>query len=43
MPFSKYSRKQKKLARVAKPRDKITSADFSKLRKKKKPAKKRRS
>ncbi len=34
MPFSKYSKKQKKLARVAKPRNKITSADFSKLKKK---------
>ena len=33
MPFSKYSPKQKKLARVAKPRTKITSADFKKLRK----------
>ena len=28
MPFSKYSSKQKKLARVAKPRTKITKADF---------------
>jgi|TARA_Y100001937_G_scaffold39389_1_gene55985 hypothetical protein len=36
MPFSKYSAKQKKLARVAKPRDKITGADFKKLNKKKK-------
>ena len=32
MPFSKYSPKQKKLARVAKPRNKITGADFKKLR-----------
>jgi len=32
MPFSKYSPKQKKLARVAKPRTKITEADFKKLR-----------
>lgn len=32
MPFSKYSPKQKKLARVAKPRTKITGADFKKLR-----------
>lgn len=31
MPFSKYSPKQKKLARVAEPRDKITKADFNKL------------
>ena len=36
MPFSKYSPKQKKLARVAAPRDKITGADFRKLQKKKK-------
>ena len=35
MPFSKYSGKQKALARVAKPRNKITGADFAKLRKKK--------
>ena len=34
MPFSKYSPKQKKLARVAPPRNKITAADFKKLRKK---------
>jgi|TARA_R100000084_G_C4565218_1_gene106540 hypothetical protein len=31
MPFSKYSKKQKGLARVAKPRNKITGADFKKL------------
>ena len=36
MPYSKYSPKQKKLARVAKPRNKITGADLRKLRKKKK-------
>jgi hypothetical protein len=36
MPYKKYSSKQKKLAAVAKPRNKITSADFKKLRKKKK-------
>tara|TARA_Y100001958_G_C21003362_1_gene386328 strand:- start:175 stop:288 length:114 start_codon:yes stop_codon:yes gene_type:complete len=36
MPFKKYSSKQKKLARVAKPRDKITGADFKKLKKRKK-------
>jgi|TARA_R100000084_G_C4654477_1_gene151920 hypothetical protein len=36
MPFSKYSPKQKKLARVAKPRNKITGADFKALRKTKK-------
>jgi hypothetical protein len=33
MPFSKYSSKQKKLARVAAPRDKITGADLKKVRK----------
>jgi hypothetical protein len=32
MPFSKYSSKQKKLARVAPPRNKITGADFKALR-----------
>ena len=42
MPFSKYSPKQKKLARVAKPRDKITGADFKKLKKTKKTTKKKR-
>jgi len=31
MPFEKYSPKQKKLARVAEPRDKITKADFNEL------------
>ena len=36
MPFSKYSPKQKKLARTAPPKDKITAADFKKLKKKKK-------
>ena len=36
MPGSKYSPKQKKLARVAAPRDKITGADFRKLKRKKK-------
>ena len=36
MPFSKYSSKQKKLAAVAKPRNKITGADLKKLRKKNK-------
>ena len=40
MPFSKYSPKQKKLARIAKPRNKITCADFSKLKKGKKNGKK---
>ena len=32
MPFKKYSPKQKKLARVAPPRNKITGADLKKLR-----------
>ena len=32
MPFSTYSPKQKKLARVAAPRNKITEADFKVLR-----------
>jgi len=36
MSFSKYSSKQKKLARVAPPRNKITGADFKTLRKRKK-------
>ena len=40
MPFSKYSPKQKKLARVAKPLNKITGADFKKLKTKKKTKKK---
>ena len=40
MPFKKYSPKQKKLARVAAPRDKITKADFDKLNKGKKKKKK---
>ena len=35
MPLSKYSEKQKKLARVAPPRNKITKADFDALRKSK--------
>ena len=36
MPYSKYSPKQKRLAAVAKPRKKITAADFKKLKSKKK-------
>ncbi len=40
MPFKKYSAKQKKLAKVAKPRDKITKADFDKLNKGNKKKKK---
>ncbi len=43
MPFSKYSPKQKKLARVAKPRNKITGADFKKLRAKKKKKNEKKS
>ena len=39
MPFSKYSPKQKKLARAAKPRKKITGADFKALKNKKKKKK----
>ena len=35
MPFSKYSAKQKQLARTAKPRNKITGADFKALKKRK--------
>ena len=38
MPFKEYSPKQKKLAKVAKPRNKITAADFKKLQKQKKSA-----
>tara|TARA_E500000178_G_C16619239_1_gene572595 strand:+ start:499 stop:657 length:159 start_codon:yes stop_codon:yes gene_type:complete len=36
MPFSKYSSKQKKLAGVAPPRNKITGADFKALKRGKK-------
>tara|TARA_R100000388_G_C7218496_1_gene147518 strand:- start:834 stop:950 length:117 start_codon:yes stop_codon:yes gene_type:complete len=36
MPNKKLSPRQKKLARVAKPRNKITGADFKKLRSSKK-------
>ena len=36
MSFSKYRAKQKKLARVAPPRNKITGADFKTLKRKKK-------
>ncbi len=36
MPYKKYTPKQKKLADIAKPRKKITAADFKKLRTKKK-------
>ena len=34
MPYSKYSKKQKKLAALAPPRKKITAADLKKVRKK---------
>jgi len=40
MPLSKYSAKQKKLARVAPPRNKITGADFKAMKKKKRKRKK---
>jgi hypothetical protein len=40
MPKGSYSSKQRKLAKVAPPRDKITGADFKKLRSKKKKKKK---
>jgi hypothetical protein len=36
MPFTKYSPKQKKLAKIAKPRNAITKADFAVSNKKKK-------
>tara|TARA_R100000654_G_scaffold8986_3_gene20872 strand:- start:30205 stop:30324 length:120 start_codon:yes stop_codon:yes gene_type:complete len=36
MPFSKYSKKQKKLASIEEPRNKITKADFIKLNSKNK-------
>ena len=36
MPFEDYTPKQKKLAMIAEPRDKITAADLKKLRKGKK-------
>ena len=35
MPFDQYSPKQKKIARVAAPRNKITEADFKELRRSK--------
>jgi hypothetical protein len=35
MPYSKYSAKQKKLAAVASPRNKITGADFKSYEEKK--------
>ncbi len=36
MPYSSYSKKQKKLAAVAEPRKKITKADLIKIAKNKK-------
>ena len=36
MAYSKYSKKQKKLAAVANPKKKITRADFKKIMKRKK-------
>ena len=40
MPKGSYSSKQRKLAAVAPPRDKITGADFKKLKGRKKKKKK---
>ena len=40
MPKGSYSKKQRKLAAVAPPRDKITGADFKKLKAKTKRKKK---
>jgi|TARA_R100000734_G_scaffold13351_1_gene9885 hypothetical protein len=44
MPFTKYTPGQRRIARVAKPRNKITAEDFKKLResKKKKNTKKKK-
>jgi hypothetical protein len=41
MPYKSYSKKQKKLAAVAKPRKKITGKDLKTLRKRKKAKKKK--
>jgi len=41
MPLKSYSKKQRKLAAVAPPKDKITAADLKKLRSKKKKRKKK--
>lgn len=38
MPGKKLTSKQMKIARVAEPRNKITGADFKKLKKKKRKA-----
>ena len=40
MPYSKYTKKQKKLAAVAPPRKKITAAELKDLRKRKTKKKK---
>ena len=42
MPYSKYSPKQKRLAAVAEPRDKITGADLKALNGKKFKGKKQK-
>ena len=39
MPKSKYSAKERKIAALAPPRDKITAADLKKLRSKKRKKK----
>jgi hypothetical protein len=41
MPYSKYSPKQKRLAAVAEPRDKITQADIITLRRRSKKKRKK--
>lgn len=41
MPLHKYSPKQRKIARVAPPRNKITGADFAALRGRKKNGKRK--
>jgi len=41
MPLKSYSKKQRKLAAVAPPRDKITAADLKKLNANKKKRKKK--
>ena len=41
MPLKSYSKKQRKLAAVAPPKDKITAADLKKLNAKKKKRKKK--
>ena len=40
MPYSKYSPKQKRLAAIAPPRNKITAADLKAIKKKKNGRKK---